>query len=512
MENEMPRTVAGRQRHPGWIVGGHRAARRIELPDQDAVQGQIGRQHESARGIGLDHMCMNLVVSADSEASRRRARCMRRAERTLVVFDVGCGTQFAVRKNRQDRHRAAGVGGDEHEFARRVHAQMCRTRALRTDGIEQRQMSARAIDRIGAGRTVGRLVGAVEMCPSRIECQPRRVRRIWNDLALGERAGFRIHLKQVDPLSISVAPFRALRRTVTAHVGENLAAWLPGQRRGAGDRAGNQCAPCNHLPPGVPPSSASPCFRRTSANDIRLSFSLLMLIRMSASSSEIRTLGMNCSVGVRFPMRVIRPHYTGWLRTRFAYFCPLAPPMGIPSRTSSLPRRTTLSPAASAPLTSIKSPSAAPFFTSTHSARPFRLRITKVRSVVVTTLVLGANSAGCSRRTGHLTLGYMPGASVPSRLRTSNSTGMVRVFGSSAWAMRATVPVYARSGYAGTRNGMLAPRTVPPTSSSGTGTTSRSREICCTTSSTGSAPGPTNAPGCTKRSVTTPSNGAVIFK
>ena len=41
--------------------------------------------------------------------------------------------------------------------------------------------------------------------------------------------------------------------------------------------------------------------------------------------------------------------------------------------------------------------------------------MTKVRSVVVTTLVLGTNSAGRGLRTGHLTLGYMPGASVPSR-------------------------------------------------------------------------------------------------
>ena len=54
--------------------------------------------------------------------------------------------------------------------------------------------------------------------------------------------------------------------------------------------------------------------------------------------------------------------------------------------------------------------------------------MTNVRSVVVTTLVLGTNSAGRARRTGHFTVGYMPGASEPSRLATSNSTAIVRVF------------------------------------------------------------------------------------
>ena len=81
-----------------------------------------------------------------------------------------------------------------------------------------------------------------------------------------------------------------------------------------------------------------------------------------------------------------------------------------------------------------------PFRTSTHSAWPFRLRITNVRSVVVTTLVFGTKRAGCARRTGHFTDGYIPGESESSRFMTSTSTAMVRDLFSTVCARRATVP------------------------------------------------------------------------
>src|SRR5271165_5013591 len=120
--------------------------------------------------------------------------------------------------------------------------------------------------------------------------------------------------------------------------------------------------------------------------------------------------------------------------------------MGEPSLISSVARRRTKSPACKLPETSMRSPSGVPFVMLTHSARPLRSRTTKVRSVVVTTLVLGTNKDGCDCRTGHFTEGYMPGESEPSGLKTSNSTAMVRVFGSRACEMRATVPEYVRPG------------------------------------------------------------------
>ena len=132
------------------------------------------------------------------------------------------------------------------------------------------------------------------------------------------------------------------------------------------------------------------------------------------------------------------------------------------------------------PITSTRSPSAAPFFTSTHSARPSRSRITNVRSLVVTTLVLGTNSAARPLRTGHLTVGYIPGASEPSRFDDVELDGH-----GAGLRDRARAPsgrrsrCRTRSGKAGTRNGTLAPRAIAPASCSGTATTRRSRETCC---------------------------------
>ena len=97
---------------------------------------------------------------------------------------------------------------------------------------------------------------------------------------------------------------------------------------------------------------------------------------------------------------------------------------------------------------------------------------------LVTTLVFGTKKAGSALRTGQTTVEYIPGASVCSLLMTSSSTGMDRVLASSAGGIRATVPENVRVGKAGTLNETLVPRTIPPTFSSGTATTSRSRETC----------------------------------
>src|SRR5437016_2216239 len=146
-----------------------------------------------------------------------------------------------------------------------------------------------------------------------------------------------------------------------------------------------------------------------------------------------------------------------------------------PWRTSSVPRRNTISPVASAPTTSARSPWAGPLLTSTHSAAPSFTRITNTRSLVLTTLVNGTRSAFWLPCTGHLTDGYMPAASRPLGFATSSSTGMDLVLGSIDRAIRLTVPLKVSVGYAGTENGTLTPLGMAPTSDSGTGTTSLNR-------------------------------------
>jgi hypothetical protein len=79
-----------------------------------------------------------------------------------------------------------------------------------------------------------------------IEGQPRRVCGIGKDRALGERPGFRVHLKEVDALSIAVAAFRTLGVAVGADIGQNRAARRQGKGRGGGEHALDQAASGDH--------------------------------------------------------------------------------------------------------------------------------------------------------------------------------------------------------------------------------------------------------------------------
>src|SRR5262245_52534832 len=111
-----------------------------------------------------------------------------------------------------------------------------------------------------------------------------------------------------------------------------------------------------------------------------------------------------------------------------------------PSRISSVPRRTIMSPSFNGPNTSIKSPTRAPRPTLTHCATPLFTRTTNIRSVVVTMLVGGTSSDGCGRLTGHCTSGYIPGLRRRSGFWTSSSTAIDRVFSSRSCDIRLITP------------------------------------------------------------------------
>src|SRR5262249_35190222 len=92
------------------------------------------------------------------------------------------------------------------------------------------------------------------------------------------------------------------------------------------------------------------------------------------------------------------------------------------------------------PKTSIRLPITAPRFTSTHSALPSFIRMTKVRSVVTAMAEGGTKREGRVLVTGHRTSVYIPGDSLGGLLATSSSIGIVLVLVSSAWAGRRTFP------------------------------------------------------------------------
>src|SRR6187549_2164175 len=91
---------------------------------------------------------------------------------------------------------------------------------------------------------------------------------------------------------------------------------------------------------------------------------------------------------------------------------------------------------------------------------------------------------------------------------------MVRVATSTDCEIRETVPVNVCPGYAATVNVNDVPFVTPAVYASGTGMTRRSRLLSTIRTMGVAVPGPpvgpTNAPGCTLRSVTTPLKGALI--
>src|SRR6266508_3910431 len=155
----------------------------------------------------------------------------------------------------------------------------------------------------------------------------------------------------------------------------------------------------------------------------------------------------------------------------------------------------------------------APRLTSTHSVTPLRNRITKARSVVVATAEGDTNIVGRGLLTGQMTSGTMPGASRLFGLLTSSSTGIVRVFSSSALLIGRTTQLNVSPGKAGTVKPIFAPSATLETFASGTGTTRRRSAICCSLSIggfVGLLEGLARLPLWTLRSVMTPSKGAVI--
>src|SRR5215468_7050478 len=136
-----------------------------------------------------------------------------------------------------------------------------------------------------------------------------------------------------------------------------------------------------------------------------------------------------------------------------------------------------------------------------------------MRSVVVATADGGTNIDGRGLLTGHITSGTMPGASRLFGLLTSSSTGIVRVFSSSALLTRSMTPLKVSPGKDGTVKLIFALSAMPETFASGTGTTRRRRETCCSLSIggfVGLLDGLARLPWWTLRSVMTPSKGAVM--
>src|SRR5689334_3251056 len=100
MKIEMTGSIAGRQRDGSGIVWGESPRALVEFPNEDAVQGEVRVNDEAARGVGRDHVSVRHIVSADGETAWRCVGRFPRADVTGVFFDIGRGTQSAIRQDR----------------------------------------------------------------------------------------------------------------------------------------------------------------------------------------------------------------------------------------------------------------------------------------------------------------------------------------------------------------------------------------------------------------------------
>ena len=207
MKREMPRAIARRQRD-GWrVVRRQRAFRRVESPDEDLVEPEIGGKDEAPRRVRFDHVRVRAIVAADGKAARQERSRLRRPDRALMAPDISRRPELAVRLDRQHRDRPAAVVGDQRVLPCRMNAHVGRPRPFRADGVEQRQSAGCAIDCVDAHRFRSRCREPQPRSPSRGASASRSkashegLAAVLTTSRCGERAGRRVHFQQVNALS-----------------------------------------------------------------------------------------------------------------------------------------------------------------------------------------------------------------------------------------------------------------------------------------------------------------------
>src|ERR1700733_7731841 len=135
MKDEMPGCRARLDRDEGRIGRGELAGRRVEAPDIDPVEPGIAGDDEASGRVGPDHMDMGGAMIALSEIARRLVRGPLRIARPAIGLEIDRPHETATRPDRQNGAAAAAVIRHEHETARRMHAEMRRRAAARSDGV-----------------------------------------------------------------------------------------------------------------------------------------------------------------------------------------------------------------------------------------------------------------------------------------------------------------------------------------------------------------------------------------
>src|SRR5689334_2231445 len=97
---EMPRPVSRRQRDGGRLIRSEHTLLVVKLPDEDLIQAQVDMQHEATGGIGLNHVRVSSIVSAERKAARWRVGRLGGTNLAGIILDIARGAQPTVGKNR----------------------------------------------------------------------------------------------------------------------------------------------------------------------------------------------------------------------------------------------------------------------------------------------------------------------------------------------------------------------------------------------------------------------------
>src|SRR4051794_34023912 len=109
MKMKMPWSVAWRQRHRRRIVCREQPFFLVEPPHKDLIEPQIGMQDKATARVGLNHVGVRSIVSAEGEAAAGSIHRFSGSNRAGVILYVGRFPQTTIRQDRKDGDAAAKI-------------------------------------------------------------------------------------------------------------------------------------------------------------------------------------------------------------------------------------------------------------------------------------------------------------------------------------------------------------------------------------------------------------------
>src|ERR1041384_2273648 len=116
MEMEVARSIAGRERNRSWIIRLERALLLVEFPNKNLVESKIDVQNEAAREIGLDHVGVGPIMSAEGKAAGRSIGCTRGPGFPVVFLATAGGPKVAAGRKGRPGNEPAKIIATSRNF------------------------------------------------------------------------------------------------------------------------------------------------------------------------------------------------------------------------------------------------------------------------------------------------------------------------------------------------------------------------------------------------------------